>query len=97
MATLYGTKGLAEISKPNLQTFRFVPVSEQAPTGPITAPPDEIVEHPQFDMLNAELVAFARAIEQKRPYPVPVDQVLHGMAVFDAVVRSSKSQKIEHV
>ena len=34
-----------------------------------------------FDMLNAELVAFARAIEQKRPYPVPVDQVLHGMAV----------------
>ncbi len=41
----YGTKGLAEISKPNLQRFRFVPISTVAPTGPVTAPPDEIVEH----------------------------------------------------
>jgi len=44
--TLYGSKGLAEISRPNLQTLRFVPTSKQAPTGPVTAPPDEISEHP---------------------------------------------------
>jgi predicted dehydrogenase len=95
--TLFGTKGLAEVSRPNLQRFRFVPVSTVAPTGPVTAPPDEIIEHPTFDMLNAELVEFARCIEEKRPYPVAVDEVLHGMAVFDAIVRSSKSGKIERV
>jgi predicted dehydrogenase len=92
--TLYGSKGLAEISRPNLQTFRFVPTSEQAPTGPITAPPDEIAEHPQFDMLNAEMTAFARSIREGTPYPVPIDDVLHGMAVFDAIVESGKSGTI---
>ena len=95
--TLFGTKGLAEFSKPNLARFRFVPVSTVAPTGPVTAPPDEIIESPAFDMLNAELVEFARCIEQKKPYPVAIDQVLHGMAVFDAVVRSGKSGQIEKV
>jgi predicted dehydrogenase len=95
--TLFGSNGLAEISRPDLSRVRFVPTSTVAPTGPITAPPDEIIDSGAFDMLHAELVEFARSIEQKRPYPVPVDQVLHGMAVFDAVVRSSKSGKIEPV
>jgi predicted dehydrogenase len=95
--TLYGTKGLAEISRPSLQTFRFVPVSDVAPTGLVTAPPDEIAEHPTFDMLNAELVAFAHCIETREPYPVPMEDVLHGMSVFDAVVRSGKSNRIETV
>ena len=88
---MFGTKGLAEFSKPNLARFRFVPVSTVAPTGPVTAPPDEIIESPAFDTLNAELVEFARCIAEKRPYPVAIDQVLHGMSVFDAVVRSGKS------
>jgi predicted dehydrogenase len=95
--TLYGSKGLAEISKPNLQTFRFVPTSEHAPTGPVTAPPDQISEHTGFDMLNAELTAFARSIRAKEPYPVPIDDVLHGMSVFDAIVRAGKSGKLEPV
>ena len=95
--TLFGTKGLAEFSRPNLARFRFTPVSTVAPTGPVTAPPDEIIETEAFDMLNAELVEFARCIEQKRPYPVAIGQVLHGMAVFDAVVRSAASGQIEKV
>ncbi len=95
--TLYGTKGLAEFSRPDLHRFRYVPTSTVAPTGPVTAPPDEIIESPAFDMLHAELVEFARCIEEKRPYPIPIDQVLHGMAVFDAVVRSAKSGQIEAV
>ena len=95
--TLFGSKGLAEVSRPNLARFRFVPTSDVAPTGPVTAPPDEIIEHPTFDMLNAEMTEFGRAIAQKRPYPIPIDQVLHGMAVFDAVVRSGRSGKVERV
>src|SRR5262249_24222655 len=92
--TLYGSKGLAEISRPNLQTLRFVPTSQQAPTGPVTAPPDEISEHPGFDMLNAELTEFARAIRARRPYPVPIDEVLHRMSVFDAIVQAARSNEI---
>ena len=56
----FGSKGLAEFSRPNLARFRYVPISTEAPTGPVTAPPDEIIETPAFDMLNAELVAFAQ-------------------------------------
>jgi predicted dehydrogenase len=95
--TLYGSKGLAEISKPNLQRLRFVPTSVEAPTGPVTAPPDEVSEHSGFDMLNAELTQFARAIRDGSPYPVPIDEVLHGMSVFDAIVRAGKSGAIESV
>jgi predicted dehydrogenase len=77
-----------------------VPISTVAPTGPVTAPPDEIIESPDFDQLDtlrAELVEFARCITEKAPYPVAMDQVLHGMALFDAVVRSAQSGKIETV
>jgi predicted dehydrogenase len=95
--TLYGSKGLAEISKPNLQRFRFVPTSDVAPTGPVTAPPDQVAEHAGFDMLAAEMAEFARSIRDRRPYPVPIEDVLHGMSVFDAVVRSARTQKIENV
>ena len=63
--TLYGTRGLAEISRPDLERFRFVPGSTQAPRGPVMAPPDEISEHPDFDMLNAELTEFARCIRDR--------------------------------
>ena len=71
-----------------------MPTSKQAPTGPVTAPPDEISEHPGFNMLNAELTEFARAIRECRSYPVPVDEVLHGMSVFDAIVQAARSNEI---
>jgi predicted dehydrogenase len=95
--TLYGSKGLAEISRPNLARLRFVPTSVEAPTGAVTAPPDEISEHTGFDMLNAELTEFARAIRERTPYPVAIDEVLHGMSVFDAIVRAGRSGQIEAV
>jgi len=95
--TAYGTGGLAEISKPNLEKLRFVPASTSPPHGPVAAPPDEITEHRGFDMLNAELVEFARCVRENAPYPVPIDDVLHGMSVFDAVVQSAQTQKIVRV
>jgi len=87
---LYGTGGLAEISRPDLSHFRFAPAATAAPTGVVPAPPDEIVNFTGFDMLRAELMAFAQAIADAKPYPVPIADVLHGMAVFDAIVQSSK-------
>ena len=95
--TLYGSKGLAEITKPALQSFRFVPTSDVAPTGPVTAPPDQTAEYPTFDMLRAEMEAFAHSIESRTPYPVPIADVLHGMAVFDAIVESARTGRIVSV
>ena len=48
-------------------------------------------------MLNAELTSFARAIRDRKPYSVPIEEVLHGMAVFDAIVRAGKSGQVEPV
>jgi predicted dehydrogenase len=95
--TLYGSKGLAEISKPDLRQLRFVPTSVVAPTGPVAAPADEITENPAFDMLHAELTALARCIRERVPYPVPIADVLHGMAAFDAIVQSGRTGNIEAV
>jgi predicted dehydrogenase len=92
--TLYGSKGLAEISRPDLQSLRFVPTSDQPPTGVVIAPAGEIEEHPGFDMLHAQLTEFARCIRDHRPYPVAIDDVMHGMAVFDAIVESARTSTI---
>jgi predicted dehydrogenase len=89
---VYGSNGLAEVSGASLQHFRFVPTSDRAPTGPVTAPPAEHLDFTGFDTLNAEMTAFARAIRDRTPYPVPLDEVLHGMAAFDAVVKSAASK-----
>jgi predicted dehydrogenase len=92
--TVYGTQGLAEISRADLSRLRFTRASTVAPTGRVLAPPDELFEHSGFDTLHAELIAFARAIRDGKPYPVPMTDVLHGMLVFDAIVESAKSGSI---
>ena len=86
----YGTKGLAEITHADLSRFRFTPASTAAPTGVVTAPPDEVLEFSGFDMLHAQMTAFARTIRDGNSYPVPIADVLHGMAVFDAIVESAE-------
>lgn len=90
--TLYGTDGLGEISRPDLSCLRFVPASTTAPTGPVQAPAEEVLQFAGASTLGAELNAFAGAIREKKPYPVPIDEVLHGMAVFDAIVQSAQSR-----
>jgi predicted dehydrogenase len=92
--TAYGTRGLAEISRADLSHFRYAPVATAAPTGIVPAPPEEILNFAGFDMLHAEMTAFARAIRTGEAYPVPIADVLHGMAVFDAIVESAKGGKI---
>jgi predicted dehydrogenase len=97
--TVYGTEGLAEMSRPDLSRLRFTGAATAAPTGPITAQPDEILEFSGSNTLGAELNAFAQAIGGAAPYPVPADEILHGMAVFDALVRSAQtgiSVAVEH-
>lgn len=53
----------------------------------------EVFEHKGFDSVHAELEAFADAIEGKQPFVVTPEQMIHGVAVLDAVVRSAKTGK----
>ena len=85
----YGTKALAEITRADLSHFRFTPGSTAAPSGLVIAPPDQVLEYSGFDMLHAQMSAFAHAIREGNSYPVPIADVLHGMAVFDAIVESA--------
>ena len=82
----YGTQGFAEVLGPAMDIFRLVPASTAKP-GTTSAP--LLTETPGFDMLRAELEAFAGSIVTKRPFPTPLSQILHGVAVFQAVVRSA--------
>jgi predicted dehydrogenase len=79
------------MSRPDLSRLRFAPAATAAPTGPVPAPPDEVMQFSGADMLNAEMTAFARAVRDGTPYPTPIGEVLHGMAAFDAIVQSAES------
>ncbi len=59
---------------------------------------EETLDFPPFDparleleSARAELEAFAAALSGGPPYPLPLDQAVHGTAVLEAIVRSSIS------
>jgi predicted dehydrogenase len=87
---------VAMVGQHTTSTGQFIPTDNWR-ADPEEAPADDIIEHPTFDMLRAELTAFARSVRDKAPYPVPLDDVLHGMSVFDAAVRSARTGNIEKV
>ena len=47
------------------------------------------IEYPLVDIERAELEAFADAVAGTATYPVPVDEVVHGVAVMEAAIRSA--------
>jgi predicted dehydrogenase len=85
---VYGTKGAVELATPELE-FRFTPVTERPATGRHSAPSPEIIDYKGFNALAAELEGFAAAISGERPYPITAEEVLHGVAAFEAIVRSA--------
>ena len=76
---IFGTKGWAQMQNNAELELRFVNESPQTRT------------YPAIDMQRAELDAFANAIETGTPYPVPVDEVVHGIAVQEALIRSAQN------
>jgi predicted dehydrogenase len=83
--TVYGTNGIAATVRPSLDRFQFSPRPE---TGSPPSPP-EVIDHTGFNPLTAALEAFATAVRGEAPYPIPGDQILHGVAVFEAIVKSA--------
>jgi predicted dehydrogenase len=50
-----------------------------------------------MDISRAALEAFAKAAAGGPPYPIPYDQMIHGVAVTEAIVRAARSGKVEKV
>jgi predicted dehydrogenase len=90
---VYGSRGLAEAVNLSLDVFRFVPAPEGPPTGHPAPLQPEIIETKGFDSVRAALEAFAASIRGKTPFPIPPDEIVHGVAVFEAIVRSAKTHR----
>jgi predicted dehydrogenase len=83
---VYGTKGFAEVLGHQMTTFRLVPAEDG---GHFSAGPPEVTETAGFNMLTAELEAFAASITGGQRFPTPLQQILHGLAVLEAVAASA--------
>ncbi|MCB4768753.1 Gfo/Idh/MocA family oxidoreductase [Ancylobacter sp. Lp-2] len=79
----YGAKGVASITTPTLGGFSLEP-APTAPGQPAPAATHETLAG--FDTLHAELEAFARAVRGQAPYPIPPADMIHGVAVLEAIV-----------
>lgn len=91
---LYGTGGLAEILGHQMGTYRF---TASLPGEAFGAAIPEVFETKGFNMLTAELESFAASIETRRPFPTPLADIRHGVAVFEAILRSAESRRPEAV
>lgn len=86
---VYGTEGFAEVVKPTMDTFRYIPAVQGRASHLATIPEPETLESPPFNSVAAELGQFGRAIRERTPYPIPAADVLHGVEVLAAAVESS--------
>jgi predicted dehydrogenase len=85
---VFGSKGCAELRTPNLD-FHFTPTPSGPPSGRHAALTPQVTEYGGFNGLLAELEAFADAIEGGSPYPISHGEILHAVAVFEAIVDSA--------
>jgi predicted dehydrogenase len=59
--------------------------------------PAETWEAARLDVTRATLEAFAKAASGGAPFPIPLDEMIHGASVTEAVVRSAASGQSEKV
>src|SRR5262245_46485783 len=57
----------------------------------------EVWQAATLDVTRTALEAFARAANGGPPYPIPIDQMIHGASVTEAIVRSAASGQVETV
>lgn len=79
---LYGSAARAEIRQPGLDDLSLQPL-------PDTGEPRQI-SRPGVDTVALELEAFADAVAGRAPYQIPPDQMIHGIAVYEAIIASAQ-------
>ena len=68
-----------------------MPVPQQG--GPHASAQPEVIENKGFNPVKASLEAFAAAVRGTAPFPVTAEQIVHCVAVFEALVKSAKSRQ----
>ena len=86
---VFGTRGIAETTRPSLDTFRFMPIPDKG--GPHAVSQPEVIDNKGFNPVKAGLEAFAAAVRGTALFPITAEQIVHGVAVFEAVVQSAKT------
>ena len=87
---VFGSKGWAKVgSIPHLHTWSLT-------TCMVNAQPT-VIDYPQQSTERAELDAFADAIERRTPYACSPEDALHGVSVFEAILKSAQSGRREPV
>jgi predicted dehydrogenase len=92
MALLGGTTHVAGQSSQHRRSGLFGAYVIQPIKGDAIA-----VDVPVFDVNKAELEAFAHAAGGGAPYPISHAQMIHGVAVTDAIIASARTHSLEHV
>jgi predicted dehydrogenase len=68
-------------------TCKFQPVKGEA----------QVWQAPAVDVSRAALQAFAKAAAGGPAYPIPLEQMIHGAAVTEAIIRSASSAQVARV
>jgi predicted dehydrogenase len=68
-------------------TCRFQPIKGQA----------QEWQAARLDVSRVALEAFAKAAAGGAPYPIPIEQMIHGASVTEAIIRSDTSHEVERV
>jgi predicted dehydrogenase len=98
---VYGSKGsvrlegmthVAGASSEERRTRLFGTCKFQPAQGPA-----EVWEAERLDVTRAALEAFAAAATGGPPYPIALEEMVHGAAVTEAIVRSAESGHVEEV
>lgn len=88
---VYGSRAFAEILKPTMDVFRFMPTVEGRMSHQAAIPEPQLIEMPYVNSVTAELEEFARCVAERRQ-PLPFDDILHGVAIFEAAVESARTR-----
>jgi hypothetical protein len=59
--------------------------------------PAEVWQAETLDVGRVALDAFGKAATGGSPFPIPIEEMIHGASVTEAVVRSAASGKVEQV
>jgi predicted dehydrogenase len=90
---VFGTTGYGEVLRPNFDTFQFMPTAGGPLTGQFKPGEAEVIVTKDFDPVRAELEAFATAIRDKKPYPIPHDDIRNVVAAFEAIVQAAATKR----
>ena len=90
---VYGTRGFAEVLKPQMDVLRFIPIVTGNASHLARIPAPEVIEHAGYNYVGKSLTEFARCIRESAPYPISTIDVLHGVAVLEAAIKSAAAKR----